>query len=315
MRISVGEGTIGELFFSLPLLEELALAEEQISSYCRNALQQNENSRLEYELEQMKKTKTAFHFLVLKEICSLSKEEGYQIILKGNIAGSIISSLLGISPINPNEDYCISSELIWETHKDYYTPVFEIGISEQIRSLIQERLDEKFGFVKSNDTLYYKIRMTDTNLCDEVGNTDIKIKNFDTDICTKVLHKLYPEYNKITCNFEQLITLYAYQSGSFSNDICLEKLFDDNIIVTRDKLYFALISNEVPKEIAIEVVKKGMWSSETKKGEYLLLLEKYSLPEFVISSFTNTKHLWNTASCISRLCLLCQKEYHLKYGI
>lgn len=63
MIITVNESIIGELFFSLPEPEELTKAEEQISYICRSTLNDEESSRLEYELEQMKKTKTAFHFL------------------------------------------------------------------------------------------------------------------------------------------------------------------------------------------------------------------------------------------------------------
>ena len=60
MRFTVDKSTIGELFFTLPLPEELKIAEDQIAQHCHDALQQEENARLEYELEQMRKSKTAF---------------------------------------------------------------------------------------------------------------------------------------------------------------------------------------------------------------------------------------------------------------
>ena len=311
MRITVNESHIGELFFSLPQPEELIIAEEQIINHCRNALQQKENSRLEYELEQMKKTKTAFHFLILKEIYSLSREKGHPIVLNGNIAGSIISYLLGISPINPDEVPFIAPELIWEADTDFDKPDFEIGICADIRPLIQKRLDEKFGFVNTNDTLYYRIVMADFQLCNEVSGIDINIKNFDTNICTAVLKELYPKQENNSCNFEQLINCYAYKVGTFANDISVEDLFDNNVIVTRDKLYLSLTANNVLHELAAEIVKKGIWSGATRKREYLLQLEKYSLPESVIFSINNAENLWNTAACVSRLCLRCQKEYEL----
>lgn len=311
MRITVNESPIGELFFSLPQPEELIIAEEQIINHCRNALQQKENSRLEYELEQMQKTKTAFHFLILKEIYSLSKENGHSIILTGNIAGSIISYLLGISPINPDEVPFIAPELIWEANKEFSLPCFEMGICADARPLIHERLDEKFGFINTNDTLYYRIVMADYPICNEASNTDINIKNFDTNICTAVLKELYPEQENNSCNFEQLINCYAYLVGSFANEIPLEDLLNDNVIVTRDKLYLSLTANNVPHELAAEIVKKGIWSGETRKREYILQLEKYSLPESVIFSINNAKNLWNTAEYVSRLCLRCHKEYEL----
>ncbi|MBR6503132.1 MAG: hypothetical protein IKT42_06795 [Clostridia bacterium] len=314
MRITVGEGAIGELFFSLPLPQELTKAEEEVSSHCRKMLQHKENPRLEYELAQMRKTKTAFHFLMLKEICSLSKEKGHPIMLKGEIAGSLISKLLGISYFTINELQFIAPELIWEEYKEFYTPSFEISISSEIRPLIQKRLDEKFGFAHTNDTLYYRIMMTDSCLCDEVNNADINTNNFDVKICTAVLQKIYPNQKTPACDFEQLIKYYAYHVGSFSKNVSLEELVDDSIIVTKDKLYFTLTANNVPKELAIKTVKKGLWSSENKKSEILFKLKKYTLPKSVIFSFNNAQHLWSAASCISRLQLLCQKEYISQRG-
>lgn len=309
MIITVNESIIGELFFSLPEPEELTKAEEQISYICRSTLNDEESSRLEYELEQMKKTKTAFHFLILKEIYDFSKEHGHAIVLKGNSAGSIISYLLGISPINPNELPFISSELIWESHRKFYIPDFEINISADIRPLIQKRLDEKFGFIESDDNLFYNIRMTYDTFWDKISGAEINIKTFDLDMCTAVMQELFPAQKNVSCNFEQLINVYAYDSGAFINEISSEKLLSADVIVTRDQLYTALISNSVPKELAIEVVKKGVWSNKAKKEEYLLNLEKYSLPESVIYAFNNAKHLWDAVSCISRLCVICQSKY------
>ena len=312
MIISVNESPTGELFFSLPLSEELTIAEEQISDQCRKSIQQVQNTRLEYELEQMKKTKTAFHFLILKEICSLSKEKGHSIVLKGNIAGSFIAYLLGVSPFNPSENITTSAELIWESDKYFYIPDFEISISEQIRPFIQERLDEKFGYIKTNDNLYYKIRMTDWSLCDSVSAAHININNFDENICTKVLQKLFPEYETVSCNFEQLVNFYAYKAGSFSNAFCSEDLLDGDVVVTQDKLYFSLIANGVPKKLATEIVEKGITSTATQKEKYIIQLEEYSVPESIIFSVKNTDYLWNVASCVSRICLYCQNEYDKK---
>lgn len=45
------------------------------------------------------------------------------------------------------------------------------------------------------------------------------------------------------------------------------------------------------------------------QNEYKELYSKYSLPENVLSAFKNANHLWDVASCISRLYIQCQKEY------
>lgn len=310
MRFIVNDAPIGELFFSMPQQEELIIAQEQVSEFCRNAINNEKNERLEYELEQMKRTKTAYHFLVLKEIASLSKEKGYPIMFNGSMGGSYISFLLGISPFNPSKEPYISSELIWSLYDSCNTPDFEISISPNIRSLIQKRLDEKFGFVKDNNSLFYQLRITDCELCDCVFHTDVDMEKYDTSICTAIMQRLFPETANITCDFKQLVNIYAYKcGGSFSADVSLDELLGDDVIVTRDKLYFELVSNNVPSELAVKVVKKGVWSPENKKREYILQLEKYSLPENVLSAFKNANHLWDVASCISRLYIQCQKEY------
>lgn len=313
MRFIVNDAPIGELFFSMPQKEELMIAEEKVSEFCRNAIHNEKNERLEYELEQMKRTKTAYHFLVIKEIASLSKENGYPIMFNGSMGGSYISFLLGISPFDPSKEPYISAELIWSLYDNFNTPGFEISIAHNIRSLIQKRLDENFGFIKDNNSLFYRVRITACELCDCVLHTEVDIEKYDVSICTAIMQSLYPTAEKLTCNFKQLVNIYAYKcGGSFSIDIPLNELLRDDIIVTRDKLYWVLVSNNVPSELAVEVVKKGVWSPESKKREYILQLEKYSLPENVLSAFKNANHLWDVASCMSRLYIQCHKEYESK---
>ena len=67
MRFIVNESPVGELFFSMPRQKALDIAEEQICMLCREAAQGKGARLLEYELEQMKRTKTAYHFLILRE--------------------------------------------------------------------------------------------------------------------------------------------------------------------------------------------------------------------------------------------------------
>lgn len=57
--------------------------------------------RLDYELNMMRNTETAFHFLILKEIADCSKENGYSIMPASDINDSLISYLLGLTDINP----------------------------------------------------------------------------------------------------------------------------------------------------------------------------------------------------------------------
>lgn len=84
-------------------------------------------------------------------------------------------------------------------------------------------------------------------------------------MCTAVMQELFPAQKNVSCNFEQLINVYAYDAGAFINEISSEKLLSADVIVTRDQLYTALISNSVPKKLAIEVVKKVYGATNPKK--------------------------------------------------
>lgn len=86
--------TFGDLFFSIPTQDEIDKAAKRISTLCRNKAGELYGmnfvvSRLETELMYMRKTNTAYHFALLKEIADLSREKGYPIMLGGGLAGSI----------------------------------------------------------------------------------------------------------------------------------------------------------------------------------------------------------------------------------
>ncbi len=309
MRFIVNESPVGELFFSMPRQKALDIAEEQICLLCREAAQGKGAQLLEYELEQMKRTKTAYHFLILREISLLSREQGHPVSFNGGIGGSYIFYLLGVTPVNPLCEPTIAPQLIWATSESYNTPDFEICISSDVRPLIQKRLDEKFGFEFSQDAFFYRIDMPENEVLASLKSANLETDKFDTGIYTAVLQGFCPEAKNITCDFKQLVNIYAYKMGSFINEIPLEALLSDDAIVTRDKLFLALISNGVPTDFAAEVVKKGVWSNEKKKADYISRLSEYSLPQAVINAFKNAENLWNVPSCASRLYISCQKEY------
>ncbi len=101
--------TYGELFFSMPVSEELDKAIKEVESLCHAKMDElygGMNFGVDYveaEIYMMEKTGTAFNFLILKEIAELSREKGYPILIEGNLSSSVISYLLGISDVNPFE--------------------------------------------------------------------------------------------------------------------------------------------------------------------------------------------------------------------
>lgn len=105
---SVGDNsTLSEVKFSLPIDEEICKAEEKIEQLCQEKLMLLYSSdviaqsRLKTELELMKKTKTAFYFLILKEIAHVSLDQSAPLILLGSFGASFLQYLLEISEVNP----------------------------------------------------------------------------------------------------------------------------------------------------------------------------------------------------------------------
>ena len=103
--------TPSDVFFSVPSPEELQKAEETVATLCLERIStaytedavsgQKVSMWVDAELAKMRATATGFHFLVLRDIALCSKAVGYPIIALGNLSGSIIPYLLGITEMDP----------------------------------------------------------------------------------------------------------------------------------------------------------------------------------------------------------------------
>lgn len=344
--------TFGDVFFSVPTKEEMQKAEKRIAEICHekalkiykdnpNVFENEIFARIEKEIEKISATETVYHFLVLKEIAEVSREAGFPIMTEGNLSGSVISYLLGITeydPISFNLDYT-PIELLWGTDETVITPDFSTGIAPQIRPLIHSRLDSKYGFVDCNKDIYKQLSLTDTTICERLGKllkvTDTKpsFKDYNDKIYIQVIKNIADDYicefeelkkegymfdeelphvlsfakdlkRMKHCNFKQLLSLYAYRHGSFNTKKSLSTL-SNYFFTTRDEFFNALIYHKVPNAVALEIVKKGVWSTQDKRKKYAEILSSYNTPECVSEYFSNVRHLWETHACISRLMLMC----------
>lgn len=344
--------TFGDVFFSVPTKEEMQKAEKRVAEICHekalkiykdnpNVFENEIFARIEKEIEKMSATETVYHFLVLKEIAEVSREAGFPIMTEGNLSGSVISYLLGITEYDPmsfNLDYT-PIELLWGSDETVITPDFSTAIAPQIRPLIHSRLDSKYGFVDCNKDIYKQLSLTDTTICERLGKllkvTDTKpsFKDYNDKIYIQVIKNIADEYIcefeelkkegymfdeelphvlsfakdlKLMkhCNFKQLLSLYAYRQGSFNTKKSLSTLSND-FFTTRDEFFNALIYHKVPDAVAFEIVKKGVWSTQDKRKKYAEILSSYNTPECVSEYFSNVSHLWETHACISRLMLMC----------
>lgn len=97
--------TSGHIYYNIPAPTEIEKAYRRISDYCHEQLEQkygdweSAKRRLEIALDYMKKTESAFQFLVVKEIVELSKEKNSPMFSVPS--GSILDYLLGASCVNP----------------------------------------------------------------------------------------------------------------------------------------------------------------------------------------------------------------------
>lgn len=349
---------LGNLFFSVPTKDEMKKAEKTIGDICHNRatkLYKNnsdtfENSaltRIENELQKMCDTETAYHFLILKEIAELSQKVGYPLMTEGNLSGSVISYLLGITEYDPlalSFEYN-SIKLLWGTDKSPRTPDFSICIAPQIRPLINNKLHSKYGYIDCNKDVYKRISLTDANICETLGKllkatgrkpsfsdynekTYIKVvKNIADEYLAefKMLKKegyaldeelqcrlsFFDELKQVTsCNFKQLLRLYAYRHASFKHTKSITRLSDPEFFVTRNEFFYALTCCNIPDAVALDIAKKGVGSQASRREQYIKTLRTYNAPEFICKYFSEVTNLWDSDACISRLILMCAVAWY-----
>lgn len=337
--------SVGDVFFTIPSKYELIKAEKIVYDLCNERIVRlyNDNSvefktqivnLLNNELDKMVATETAYHFLILKEIADLSTEKGYPIITLGDLSGSIISYLLGITKYD-----CFSTNLknyapkiIWGTEENTKTPDFTIGIAPQIRSLINERLDSKYGSISCDNKTYKQISLDDVKTCENLGKLLKKFGShpdnceFDDTIYLRVVENIVDDYlnltretkecvdytsfskellQKNTWNFDSALRLYAYTNGAFNHTKSTSVLNDSNFFVTREEFFKCLTQHNIPANIALDIVKKGVWSMGEKRKKYVEVLDNYNVPEHIKNYFSDVTHLCTYSSCVDRLLHNC----------
>lgn len=226
MRFQVTSGGenygVGALFYSAPSEKEIIKANETVEKLCREKVGElygDQNfvvGRLEDELFLMEKTGSGFDFLLLKEIAEFSREQGCPVLLMGDISGSIILFLLGVSFINPlpphyrceggcypnfevgetaisgfdlpdkccptcgkqmvKDGHNIRLDVVWK--KATKPQALDIAIAESIRPYLLKCLNDKFGNCEADAMLYRRIVMPSNSLCQLVGDiaNETKIK-------------------------------------------------------------------------------------------------------------------------------------------
>ena len=209
-------GSCGKLRFAKPTQEEIEKATKEIWRFCCKRLGKLFTETdlvgdwLGPEIYNVQVTETTHNFLILKEIAEVSRENGYPMLVEGNLSSSLIAYLLGITNVNPlkahyyceNEECSENYELIKDypfgidgedklcpkckrkMAKDGYSlkfitwgplrypkvPDFSIEIASEIRPYIETRLNQKFASVKSDEEAYLEFNLNDSCNCSDTGN-------------------------------------------------------------------------------------------------------------------------------------------------
>ena len=330
------------------------------------------------EIYNVQVTETTHNFLILKEIAELSREKGYPILVEGTLSSSLIAYLLGITNVNPLKAhyYCdnegcpeiyeeikdnafgIDAEdklcpkckrkmtkdgyslkfIAWGPLRHPKAPDFSIRIAHEIRPFIEDRLNQKFRSVKSDEETYLEFNLNDSCNCSYIGNmykhsgVKPKTEQFTNEVYLEVLKNLSVEIKEMVeadkkdedgilefadelknikrCDFHTLCRIFAYHCGSFKNGKSIKNLDNPDFFVTREELISQLVSIGLSDKSYLDFVKRGVWSRGENKEAYISILKEHNAPEQLIENFKNTTNLWPMCGCITRMQLSCEKAWY-----
>ncbi len=218
------------------------------------------------------------------------------------------------------DGFGLSLHFAWGDTDKPSTPDFSIYISESIRKLLPRRLDDKFCSVKTDDEVYNRISVTESKLCNTLGELHKKTglipenKKYCSTIYSRVLRYLAEEItdseNICQCNFHYLCRAEALSHAGLDIPKSAKSLEDKSFFVTRDELLNELTYVDIPLSEALDVVKRGVWSIGEKREKYIERLSAAGLDKELLENFKNTKNLWIMGACITRMQQLCDAEWY-----
>ena len=298
------------------------------------------NQRLEKELDVIYNTNTLDTFEMITEIVTLSKENGYPITLFGEEAGLLISYVLGISNVHPNQYgfFPTSSDIVLHKFEKEKNPVLTLAIAPPIQEWILPRLQTvfsaenygEFEILKKEDSFYdptfidefvcidllpISSLTTIRNLSLSTGFSYQKIPldnerilgSLQKDICENELHwNISPEVPETLLDVAKY---YAYAKCTSSSEKTFDSLKEIGDFVFRDTLFEKLIQLGIDNSVAFTLMR--LWK---KIDSYKEMLEKANAPSSLLQTYEQLSNLWSQASCLSRLNLLAMlKYYQLQY--
>lgn len=346
MKFCIQKDRTRNLVFSVPTQEAMEKAEDEVAALCRDQYRKvfsdkkEPFAQLEMELKQMKETNTTFHFLILREIANLSREEGYPLMANSKWACSLIAFLLEISQVDP-------FYLFRSGRFTLGKPYFEIHVASSVFASLEQRLQKKNGNVDAAELRHHMLTVIESDRCERIGKlakkTGKKPSHFGNDVYISALHTIaeqilarIPEIKNdneeehlqlmqfasemkdvADCDFDTLVRIFAYDKGTFSEPKRLENLKNPNFFVLREELEEALQACDMPYEDAQYLAQKGVWhnaGNDERREEDARLMERYHVPQEIRESFSSIWNLQPAYGCINRLIFMCMEAwYRLNY--
>lgn len=248
-------------------------------------IDKNTLKRYENEKNYIIKNNYYNYFMLLCEC----KRKYNLIFPRGIIASSFIVYLLGVSYINPIE-YNIPFEMLTE-NKEKIKLYCELDL-ENNTELNLENINSRYESINKmfNEIMKYHINF---------NNNDINI----------LIEKIKPK------NIDELIKIYGmyYGTGVWdkNNEYLIKEHNINELISTKDDIYLYLISKNIDKDKAIEIMKfigngKVKFNKE-KWIQYINLMKEYNISNWYIESCEKIKYLYPKAHIVCRLILKINK--------
>ncbi len=359
MHYTVISERCGGIFYNVPTEQEIDRIHENIEEKCENLVEEKyaENldmyceamERLAQELDLMEQTRCAFEFFLVEAVLQYSSYEGYPILVYGELAGSFIAYLLGITNFNPlTPETRIDMHMVWKRRNGkIQSPNFSLGIASCVREGLNHFLNctPELYNIKANKEINKFISMPNDGWCWKIGElirrtnsyydnsmseklsmnafqtwVDESMDNYKkyikTDSVNKAIWKekmLLLQSMKSIENVDRqtFVKLYAYLMMGYKGKKILDKLNQIDFYVFEDDLFLALLDLDIPKEKVAEMVfDKIMRESLCNDTTYVNQLADYGVPENLLNYYCEVFSLWGKAPCISRVNMYYVLEWY-----
>ena len=343
--------SFGGIFYNVPTEQEIDRINEIIEEKCENLVEEKyaedidmyceAMERLAQELDLMEQTRCAFEFFLVEAVLQYSLQEGYPILVYGELAGSFIAYLLGITNFYPlASETRIDVNMVWKRRNGKIQPPnFSLGIASIVRDGLNHFLNgttPELYNIKANREIYKFISMPNNTWSWEIGELIRRTNSYyDNSISEKLSMNAFQtwvderidDYKKRmkndrinkelwkedmlliqsmknigTVDRQTFVKLYAYLMMGYKGKKTLDKLNQTDFYVFEDDLFSALLDLDIPKEKAEEMVfDKKVYAPFSDGMTYVNQLADYDVPENLLNYCSAVSSLWGKAPCISKV--------------